>query len=83
MLIAESGILSSHHKFVRTPVLLIVECGAIDSGIRSPVLLNAVSGPGGAPRGLGVTLSATICLMHISNLVQIEFSGKLTRVDSP
>ena len=28
-------------KFVRTPVLLIAESGAIDPGIRSPVLLSA------------------------------------------
>ena len=51
----------------RSPVLLIAESGVrspgfkfIDPGIRSPVLLNAESGPGGVPRGLGVTLSATI-----------------------
>ena len=59
-----------HHrfKFVRTPVLLIAECGAIDPGIRSPVLLNAESGPGGVPRGLGVTLSATILNIAIAQL---------------
>ena len=31
-------------KFVRTPVLLIAESGAIDPGIRSPDSLNAESG---------------------------------------
>ena len=48
-------------KFVRTLVLLIAESGTIDPGIRSPVLLSAESGPGGASPGLGVNLSATIC----------------------
>ena len=49
-----------HHKFVRAPVLLIAESGAVDPGLRTPDSLNAESGPGGASPGLGVTLSATI-----------------------
>ena len=45
----ESGV--RDFKFVRTPVLLIEESGAIDPGIRSPVLLSAESGPGVASPG--------------------------------
>ena len=62
----ESGV--RDFKFVRTPVSLIAESRAINLGIRSPVLLNAESGPGGVSRGLGVTLSATIHLRHTLEL---------------
>ena len=54
----ESGV--RDFKFVRTPVMLIAESGAIDPEIRSPVLLNAESGVRGASPGRGVNLSATI-----------------------
>ena len=66
----ESGV--RDFKFVRTPVLLIAESGAIDLGIRSPDSLNAESGLGGVSRGLGVTLSATIIIF-----TNIKFCAKI------